>query len=218
MKNEITEKINKVGKIGRIIAKIMKGFSLACAIVLLVCTLIVCFALPSDSLKFNGTAQGRFSYDTEQRAIGFDDLENEHINFMGAELKVDFEESADPTEKNMNNIDITASAEKFTGKQFKVGGALLGFGAVLYLVSMYIIFMFVAKFCKALEICKSPFEADVITAIKKLGFSFIPFGVVSIAINGVSVLSVAMIVLVVLLFVYIFSYGAELQQESDDTV
>lgn len=218
MKNEIAEKINKVGKIGLIVSKIMKGISLACAIVLLVCALVVCLFLPADSLKFDGTAQGRFSYNTEQRALGFDDMENKHIKFMGAELKIDFMESADQTEENINNIDISASAEKFTTKQFKTIVALACFSAVLILVSIYVIFMFVVKFCKALEVCQSPFEADVITAMKKLGYSFIPFGVVSILLNNVSTLSVIMTVLVVLLFIYIFSYGAELQQESDDTV
>lgn len=218
MKNEITEKINKVGKIGGIVSKVMKGISLACAIVLLVCTFIVCLFLPADSLKFDGTAQGRLSYNTEQRAIGFDDMENGHIKFMGAELKIDFVETEDPKEENINNIDISASAEKFTTKQFKAVVALAFSGAGLILVSIYVIFMFVVKLCKALEVCQSPFEADVITAMKKLGYSFIPFGVVSILFNNVSAISVIMTVLVVLLFIYIFSYGAELQRESDDTV
>ncbi|MDE6797242.1 MAG: hypothetical protein K2J36_04440 [Ruminococcus sp.] len=218
MKNEITEKINTVGKYGCIVSKIMKGISLACAIVILVCTLIVCLFLPAGTLKFDGTAQGRLSYNTEQRAIGFDDMENKHMKFMGAELKIDFEESADQTQENVNNIDISASAEKFTDKQLKVYGGLFGFGLVCLLVSIYVIFMFVVKLCKALEVCHSPFEADVITAMKKLGYSFIPFGVISILNNGISAPSVIMTVLVVMLFVNIFKYGAELQRESDDTV
>ncbi|MCM1314322.1 MAG: hypothetical protein NC205_09490 [Prevotella sp.] len=219
MKSEITAKINTVGKYGRIVSKIMKGISLACAIVLLVCTFIVCVFLPADSLKFDGTAQGRLSYNTEQRAIGFDDIENEHIKFMGAELKIDFVETADQTQENVNNIDISASAEKFTTKQFKAVVALAFSGAVLILVSIYVIFMFVVKLCKALEVCQSPFETDVLTAMKKLGYAFIPFGVVSIIFNGISsALSIIMTLLVVLMFIYIFSYGAELQRESDDTV
>ena len=220
MKSEITSKINTVGKYGRIVSNIMKGISLACAIVLLVCTFIVCVFLPADSLKFDGTAQGRFSYNTEQRAVGFDDIEDKHINFMGAELKIDFMESADQSQENVNNIDISASAEKFTTKQFKAVVALAFSGAVLILVSIYVIFMFVVKLCKALEVCHSPFETDVLTAMKKLGYAFIPFGVVSIIFNGIgiSALSIIMTVLVVLMFVYIFSYGAELQLESDDTV
>ncbi|MDE5582515.1 MAG: hypothetical protein K2J08_02255 [Ruminococcus sp.] len=218
MKNEITEKINRVGRIGRIIAKIMKGISLACAIVIFVCTLIVCCFLPSDSLKFDGTAQGRLSYSTDQRAIGFDDLENKHKKFMGAELNIDFVETEDTTQENINNIDISVTAEKFTEKQVKIYGGLFGFSIVLILVSIYVISMFAVKLCKALEVCKSPFEANVITAMKKLGYSFIPFGVMSIINNGISILSVVTTVVVVLLFVYIFSYGAELQQESDETV
>lgn len=218
MKNEITAKINSVGKVGRIIAKIMKGFSLACAIVMLVCTLIVCLFIPAEDLKFDGTAQGVITYNTESTAFSIDDLETGHKNFFGAELDVVVDEKADPTEKGFNNIDISMSAENVNAKQVKIVFGVAGFGATLFLASMYVIFMFAAKLCKALEVCQSPFEENVITAIKKLGFSFIPFGVVSIALNGISILSTAMIVLVVLMFSYVFSYGAELQQESDETV
>lgn len=218
MKNEITAKINSVGKVGRIIAKIMKGVSLACAIILLVCTLIVCLFIPAEDLKFNGTAQGVITYNTESTAFSIDDLETGHKDFFGAELDVVVDEKADPTEKGFNNIDISLSAENVTAKQVKIVFGVAGFGAVLLLASIYVISMFAAKFCKALETCQSPFEENVITAIKKLGFSFIPFGVISIVLNGISILSTAMIVLVVLMFVYVFSYGAELQRESDETV
>ncbi|MCM1506541.1 MAG: hypothetical protein NC177_05325 [Ruminococcus flavefaciens] len=218
MKNEITSKINNVGKVGRIISKIIKGITLACAIVLLVCTLIVCLFIPADDLKFDGTAQGRISYNTESNAFSIGELETEHKDFFGAEFDVVVDEKADPTEKGFNNIDISLSAEKVTAKQAKIVIGVTGFGAVIFIASIYVILMFVVKLCKALEVCQSPFEENVLTAMKKLAYSFIPFGVVSILIGGISILSTALVVLVVLVFVYIFSYGAELQQESDDTV
>lgn len=218
MKNEITSKINNVGKVGRIISKIMKGVTLACAIVLLVCTVLLGFVLPADDLKFDGTAQGRISYNTESNVFSIGELETEHKNILGADLDIVIEETADPTQENFNNVDISISAEKFTGKQVKAFAVVAGLGAVVFITSIYVILIFVVKLCKALEICQSPFEENVLTAMKKLAYSFIPFGVVSILIGGISILSTALIVLVVLVFVYIFSYGAELQQESDDTV
>ncbi len=218
MKNEITAKINKVGKVSRIVSRIMQGILLATAIVIPLCILMVCFVMPSDSLKIDGTAQGRISHDTKSTVFNFKDMESDHTKFFGAELNVDVEETADSTEKNVNNIDVSASAKEITGKQVKIFSALLGFIAELYLVSMYIIFMFAVKLCKALEVCQSPFETEVLTAMKKLGFSFIPYGVVSIVFEGISALSVIIIFLFVLMFVYVFNYGAELQQESDDTV
>lgn len=218
MKNEITAKINKVGRIGRIIAKIMKGVSLACAIVLLVCTLIVCLFIPEEDLKFNGTAQGLITYNTESTAFSIDGLETGHKSFFGAELDAVVDETKNTAKEGFNNIDISLSAEKVTAKQVKIVFGTIGFGAVLLLASIYVIFIFVVKLCKALEVCQSPFEADVLTAVKKLGYSFAPYVVLTILFNGLSGISVIMTVLVVLLFVYIFSYGAELQQESDDTV
>ena len=218
MKNKITAKINEFGRMGRIVSRIMQGISLACACVLLICTLIVCLFVPTDSLKFSGTAQGILSYSTEQKVIGFNHMESQNKNFMGADLKIDVSEEADQTEDNVKNIDISASAEKITEKQFKGIVALVGSGATLILLSIYVIFVFAVKLCKALEVCNSPFEADILNAMKKLAYSFIPYGIVSIIFMGVSAISIIMTVIVVFMLMYIFSYGAELQQELDDTV
>ena len=54
--------------------------------------------------------------------------------------------------------------------------------------------------------------------MKKLGISMIPFGIVSIVTSGISAIALILVIMVVMLFINIFKYGAELQQEADDTV
>ena len=73
------------------------------------------------------------------------------------------------------------------------------------------------KMAKALENCNSPFEENVIKSMKHFAFSMIPWGIIYGYFFNSLILTV-LIVLIVMAIVYIFSYGAELQHESDDTV
>ena len=77
---------------------------------------------------------------------------------------------------------------------------------------------FAVRFSKTLEICNSPFEENVLADMKKLGISLIPFGIFTLVTTGVSGLVLVLIIMLVILFINIFKYGAELQQESDDMV
>ena len=73
---------------------------------------------------------------------------------------------------------------------------------------------------RSLEICESPFEENVLKSMKRFAFSFIPVVILEILWNGHSVSSITtvFIVMVILLFSSIFNYGAQLQQESDETL
>ena len=216
MKSDITEKINKVGKVSRIVSKIAQVITLIGAIACLVGGIILIF-VPSDAVtSFNGTATGTIVLDEEKsKMISFDDSDNGHIKFMGAEFKVNTTETV---EGDSNVINIDALAINIDGRHFKLIGILLSFAGVLLCTGLYIIFVFAVRLAKTLETCESPFEENVLTAMKKFGYSFIPFGVISLGLTGISAISLILVILVVILFINIFNYGAELQQESDDTV
>ena len=65
---------------------------------------------------------------------------------------------------------------------------------------------------------RSALEESVTKAMKHFALSLlIPF-VFMIAENGILNLSVFLAILAVIIFSYIFSYGAKLQQESDETL
>ena len=216
MKNDIIAKINSVGKVSRIVSKIAQVITLIGAIACLVAGVILIF-IPADAVtSFNGTATGTIVLDEEKsKMISFGDSDNEHIKFMGAEFKVNTTETV---EGNSRSVNIDALAINVDGRHFKLLGITLSFAGSLLLVSLYVVFMFAVRLSKALEICESPFEENVLTAMKNFGYSFIPFGILQIGLTGISAVTIILMIMFVLAMIYIFSYGAKLQQESDDTV
>jgi hypothetical protein len=91
---------------------------------------------------------------------------------------------------------------------------------------------FASSLCKAFRDCETPFEDNVIKKMQNLAYSLIPWVFVSAATDSVvSSLTtnmvaitfgidfgVVLIILIVFALVYIFKYGAVLQQESDETL
>ncbi|MDE6664958.1 MAG: hypothetical protein K2K14_02040, partial [Ruminococcus sp.] len=172
--------------------------------------------IPADSVtSFNGTATGTIVFDEEKsKMFSFDD-ENDKMKFIGAELSFDTKETLNGNERE---VEIHALAVNFSGKHFKALGIVLSFSGSLLLASLYVVFVFAVSLSKALETCESPFEENVLTAMKKLGYSFIPFGIIHIGLTGISAVTIILMIMLVIAMINIFSYGAKLQQESDDTV
>lgn len=216
MKNDIIEKIHSVGKVSRIVSRIAQIAALIGVVAMLVVGIMLIF-VPADSIKsFDGTASGKFVLNEEKTKIfSLDDSDNEHVKFMGAEFEVNTTETVDG---NIRAVDIDALAINVDGRHFKAIGILLCCAGVLYFTGLYIVFVFTVKLAKTLEMCESPFEEKVLEAMKKLGFAFIPFGIIQIGLTGVSAVVMLLMILLVVLIIHIFSYGAKLQQESDDTV
>ena len=85
---------------------------------------------------------------------------------------------------------------------------------------------------KAFEKCETPFCTEVISKIKNFGYSLIPFIVLKSAVDTAwgSILStgfegsvnidftMVIAILIVFMLAMIFGYGAELQQQSDETL
>lgn len=214
MKNETIGKINSIGKVSRIVARIAQVIAGIGAVVCLV-AVIIFSCVPNDFAHFDGRAEGKFSVDTTYGVDLETDIENDTINILGAELEVKVKENF---EDKIQNLDIEFIADDVEGSSFKLLIVLSGVMGMLCSVALWVVMKFTVKLSKTLETCSSPFEENVLADMKKLGISLIPFGVVAFGISGVSGLALVLIIMVVLLFIHIFKYGAELQQESDDTV
>ncbi|MDE6087635.1 MAG: hypothetical protein K2G25_04550, partial [Oscillospiraceae bacterium] len=65
--------------------------------------------------------------------------------------------------------------------------------------------------------CETPFEENVLKTMKNFGFALIPTGLVCLSDGGISLTAIVLIIAIII-FTYIFKYGAELQKESDETV
>ncbi|MDE5854232.1 MAG: hypothetical protein K2H19_04125 [Ruminococcus sp.] len=233
MKNENIKKINTLGKVSRILLIIMR-IALIIGIVGCLVGSVITFTLPKDDLiTATGTMSAQVTVDDSAKFFissdiiniggikisNIDELKNcdEEIDIFGTDVKLKINE----TENNGKKIyDITADLDAKNTKSiiFTIVSACIT-GAVLCAV-MLIAVIFGGKFAKALEICNSPFEEHVLKSMKKFAYSLIPIGCIEILLNGEEIISLttAFIVIVVLIFAFIFNYGAELQQESDETI
>ena len=214
MKNETIGKINSVGKVSRIVAKIAQVVALIGAIACLVVGVVGLF-IPKNAMQFNGTASGKLSLNTKFVEDSDIDEGNDKHSFFDADFEINVEESRD---SDIQHVEIEASASNVNGNILKLFVSSVGFVAAIFCGLLWIVMRFAVRFSKTLEICNSPFEENVLADMKKLGISLIPFGIFTLVTTGASGLVLVLIIMLVILFINIFKYGAELQQESDDTV
>lgn len=214
MKNETIGKINSIGKVSRIVTKIAQVVALIGVIACLVVGVVGLF-IPKNAMQFNGTASGKLSLNTKFVEDADIDEGNDKHSFFGADFEINAEESKD---SDIQHVEIEASASNVNGNILKLFVSSVGFIAAVFCGLLWIVMRFAVRFSKTLEICNSPFEENVLADMKKLGISLIPFGIFTLVTTGVSGLVLVLIIMLVILFINIFKYGAELQQESDDMV
>ncbi len=222
---DYVKRINNLGKVSKIILIIMR---IACIVAIVVTIVggIFCIAvLPSNStaITSKGSASYEFIVDTAKLPsyveiesdvnIGEDNIDTE-FEFLGTEFSIkDIASEDDGIEKY--TFDAHFNSQNST--IFRYGMAGVWFGAAIYAAFTLVVVIFAGKLAKALETCQSPFEESVTKAMKHFAFSLIPAGLTIIT-NGSINLTMVLIILAVIIFSYIFSYGAKLQQESDETL
>jgi len=129
-----------------------------------------------------------------------------------------------------DSVMIDATANSVT---FSKGKLLLSLvSSVLFLLSVVIALYMVKALMKALKECDTPFADNVIASMKRFAYSLIPAVVLSAITeglwsmfisggNGIELsLNLGGLLLIAMLFilVMVFTYGAELQRESDETL
>lgn len=220
MKNANIKKINTLGKVSRILLIIMR-VALIIGIVGCLITSVAFMAVPkTDVITADGTVSAQIKVDCEQiPSIFSDDIldldeNNIDVDFMGTGIKWLVEKNKVGNDY-IYDINGTLDVDQSNAVVWSIAGTT-GIAAVMCAV-MLIAVIFGGKLAKALEVCSSPFETNVIEAMKKFTFSLIPIGVIAIIADGISLVTV-FIVIVAIMFAFIFKYGAELQKESDETV
>lgn len=234
MKEEAIKKINKVGKVGRIISKVI---SILLIIGLVGCVIgtIALFVIPSDTLEFETQSSIQMTINTGKLNVSDKTAKELTEDLIKDADNVDFAdqvflfENAEYSEED-NAVTVNAKAKNAT-VEIRDFAWLTIVGAV-YLVVMIINFTYAKQLFGTLELSESPFTAEVISKIKKLAYSLIPWAVLDgllelvaksvmagyVKINFSLNMMMVAIVLIVLFLAYIFQYGAELQQESDETL
>jgi len=217
MKNENVVKINNLGKVSRILIIIVMIINMI-AIVCLPILYIVLLMLPDNSIIIKGSASARIIIDDEdlpKYAIRIDEQDFDGKIF-GTALK--WIVTDEGTVDGKHEISINGGINDLTGKQLKSLALVLAACGEVILICLYIALVFAQKLARALEECNSPFEEEVLRRMKVFGIALAVWACAVVLINGISGIFAAFVVIVVLLFISVFKYGAQLQQQADDTV
>ncbi len=241
MDSKSKKSINTIGRIGKVISTIMLVLTILGAAAVLACT--VCAAvLPKETIDIT------FDGDIELSSAGtlFEKLDKLFdIKQDGDGAKVSLAGTGAVTVDIAGDDDILKDSELIrTDRGYKIDidkrTVSLNTGRVVYclavsllsLICTAVVLIMIRSLMKSLEACDTPFCDEIIKKMKRFGWSLVPFVFLrglektawnSIASNasnfGISIDFTFIVgILVVFMLAIIFSYGARLQKESDETV
>ena len=228
MENNIQTKVNKIGKAGKIVSIILIVALSIGAFALLIGG-IVCAAIPKDSVEVS--IRPNVNVLVNKSLMGsewanIDQLLTEAKEKMGDDFDgVALEKVDSGLMVRVNDIDEI--------KNFSVRDALKAIlaGLVGIASAMVTVVMFL-KLSDAFRTCRSPFDESVIKRMNIFAWTLIvcsvvgafAAGIVSAAVAGLGKVSFNLnltpifTALVVFFLCMIFRYGAQLQQEADETL
>lgn len=231
MKEESVRKINTLGKVGEILARICRVFLIIGFVGILI-ALVAMIALPKDFVKVEiGTGVGvkiDLSYYGE---LSEEDQANARRGLEKALTDTDKDARITDFEVTASSVTLHLAANEMTLGPRTLIGILVA--ALFYVAASYVSLRFLGLLCRAFRDCKSPFEENVIRRMKNFAISLIPWAVISMTMDSITSesalfsasdfsiginLGTALLVLLILGLCRIFRYGAELQKEHDETL
>ncbi len=234
MKTNAISKINKIGKIGNVITIIARIVAIMSLVICIAGTIFFA-ATPEDFVKVK--VDGDATVDVNLSAIDVK-LSDKELS----DMKNDLENGSTSITYNSNDLTVNSATVNDDGFSLRANGNMIDFSlhnmflpmlaACLYLTMTTVALFFVSALCKAFSNCQSPFEDNVITKMKHLAFSLIPWVILSSIPSGLEDgmltgkfnftagvnLDTVLVIVLILGLTYIFQYGAVLQQESDETL
>lgn len=239
MKENVIGKINNIGRISNVLVWIC-GILLAIGMVISLIAAVICFKLPEDTLRvvLNGEMDLSINYENlgmkEEQFADKDDeqrLENKKtpMEDLGefSLVMIDHEYEFNEIEHGNGQLLMKADIKEMELNVRNI--AILCLGAFAEMGLTFIALCFVGSVCRAVRKCESPFEENVVKKIKNLAIVLLPWSILSSAITsamekwtqGIVCVGISIdlgLILLVVVLVYIFRYGAVLQQESDETL
>ena len=215
-KDKNVEKVNTLGKVSRIMLNIALTALIIGMVTCIVMSIYFC-TLSKDAVALKGDFKGSVtvSHELPEKFIVINE-EDVEVGKEGRQLKYSVTENRD--EDNNKVYDISFLLDKLTGTELKLVAAGAMALIALSLLILSIIVIFGKKLAKALETCDSPFEDNVLKKMKSFGFSLIPWALYKLIVGNLGGITTVIFVLIVLLFISVFNYGAKLQTESDETL
>ncbi|MBR0140780.1 MAG: hypothetical protein IJM19_00850 [Ruminococcus sp.] len=223
MENKNIKTINGLGKACRIISRIAMIFCIIGAVCLLG-TLVFVRMIPTDRIRITGSADAKIEMDFSGMPINegnAEDIMNAEGVIENDKIKIDDFISLDyeivEIDENKAEINLKGDFSQLSKDEIIKEITFETVSAMLEVICMAIVFGFAASLAKAVEKCETPFTEEIINKMKKFGYSLIPLAVIGGVANG-SLLSMALLVLVIIMVINIFAYGIQLQQQSDETL
>ena len=223
MENKNIKTINGLGKACRIISRIAMVFCIIGAVCLLG-TLVFVRMIPTDRIRITGSADAKIEMDFSGMPINegnAEDIMNAEGVIENDKIKIDDFISLDyeivEIDENKAEINLKGDFSQLSKDEIIKEITFETVSAMLEVICMAIVFGFAASLAKAVEKCETPFTEEIINKMKKFGYSLIPLAVIGGVANG-SLLSMALLVLVIIMVINIFAYGIQLQQQSDETL
>ena len=220
MENKNIKSINTIGKVGNIVTIVIQVVMIV-GIISSIIAGIVILQLHNDSIRVSGSGNADITLKTSQlvsRVIEIDNIDNSTFKLDMFGIKAKITTRSEDISDDENNYQISAEADGVTGREIKVFFAATCFTGAIVVALFLIASVFVRKLAKVLSKCRSPFEESVIKAMRAFGISLIPWAVFRLCVGSTAGVAILLLAFVIFLLVKIFKYGAELQQESDETL
>ncbi len=218
------KKINKIGKMGRIISKIGQVFLIIAMIVCTIVGVLFCTVTKEKaSIYFTNSNQAFLQMEgdfSEKIAdlIGLDQVEST-FRFGEQTYQLVDEKTID------NPTDVNRVVHIHNLKWAIVVGVVV---CAVY----YSVLHCLGKICQALEVCETPFTEHVSKGLERLAYAMIfmvianevgPFLMKLLVLSTWDMtihidLAIVLLILCIFLLVQIFKYGTMLQIESDETL
>ena len=213
-KNSNIRSINRIGRIMKILLRITQVFTIL-GFILIVGLMILVMWLPVDDVKIRSTFHVDVDYKTEDFQTDNSDLElnNKKHSFEIEDIVVKLYTKTHKTDGTMSTLSIDGDVDEISGNKLRLEVMKKLIAYALFLVASFIAITFGAKLAKALQVCETPFSEEVIKHLTRFGKSLIPLGIISLFTDLVSV-GIIMPLLILLLFINLFKYGAELQKKA----
>lgn len=236
MNNSRIKNINTAGKFGRYITIFLIIIAISAFVMTAIGTAAAIAVSKQEvnvkvQTNFDVTSNGNI-FDKLKNYMSVGDLENieDLAKYDGQTIKVDDEDISEITVTQIDNgYSVNAKTNEITLTTKNLIGNLVL--TLVYIASIiFALFMF-RNLMKIMSTCETPFAEDVIKRMTTFANSLVPVAILSMITKGFwdsfntgnmfnfnIDFGVVLLVAVVYVLVMIFKYGAELQQEADETL
>ncbi len=229
MENNIQTKVNKIGKAGRIVSIVLIVL-LSIGALALVLGGVACAIIP-DAVEVTFTPVVDVKVDKSLTELGNWEVTQEALNEANVKVGEEFEgvtlsETEDALLVHVDMRDADGTTFGIRDARRAIWAGIIGIASAIVTVVMFL------KLCDAFKACRTPFDEPVIRRMTIFAWTLIVCAVVgafakaavSAALAGFGKMSFDLSLapiftaLIVFFLCMVFRYGAQLQQEADETL